>query len=333
MRIFIIALSALALLLCGAANAAEKSARPEYRISGPYTHKNLCIFLIHGPDKVKGRKFLVLQEAMDQKVVVVSETSNVNQLMIENKGDVDVYIQSGEIVKGGKQDRTIAFDIIIPARSGKKPLDAFCVEHGRWQQRGSESAVAFNSSDYAIAGKDLKLAVRGSSQQAVWESVAKQQDKLSENVGGDVRAAQSASSFQLTLENKNLGKLTDEYVKALAGTPEGKDDVIGYAFAIDGKVNSIDIYANADLFHKLWPKLIRTSSVEAISEGKKDAKFTEATVADVKQCMADAEQGQAKEKTVGERVKMRTVDAAAAVKFEMRDEQSGEALHENYIKK
>lgn len=334
MKAIIIALGLLS-LFTAFAFASDKPAKPEYKISGPYTHKNLTIFLFHGPDKLKGRKFLTLQEGLDQKVIVVNETSDVNELTIENKGDVDVYIQSGEIVKGGKQDRTIAFDVIIPPKSGKKPLDAFCVEHGRWQARGGERSDTFATAFYMVSDKDLKIATKGgaTSQPAVWASVARQQDRLSENLGAEVRSSQSASSYQLTLENKNLEKLTDEYVKALANVVEGKDDVIGYAFAIDGKVNSVDIYASADLFRKLWPKLIKSSSVEAIAEGKKDAKFAEATVDDVKKCMADAEQGKLTEKTVSDRVKMRKTDAPAAVKFQTLDEQNGDSVHENYIKK
>ena len=39
--------------------------------------------------------------------------------------DVDVYIQSGDIVKGGRQDRTIAMDFVVPPKSGVIPISAF----------------------------------------------------------------------------------------------------------------------------------------------------------------------------------------------------------------
>src|SRR5215208_5420126 len=153
MRI-IFAVVAIVLLLClAAADAAEvaPATRPalgDCKLSGPYTHGNLTVFLVHGPDKLKNREFLTLEEAMAKKVAVVHETSNVNELAIENSGDTDVYVQSGDIVKGGKQDRTIAMDFIVPAKSGKLPIGSFCVEHGRWQQRGAEdvAACAYGSS-------------------------------------------------------------------------------------------------------------------------------------------------------------------------------------------
>src|SRR6267143_6784443 len=168
-------LLACALLLCvNLLSAAEvapttKPAMADCRLSGPYTHGNLTVFLIHGPDRMKGKEFLTLGEAMEKKLVIVHETSNVNELAIENTGSTDVYVQSGDIVKGGKQDRTIAMDFIAPAHSGKIPIAAFCVEHGRWQQRGAENPHEFFAGE-TVAGKELKLAVGGKmDQKEVWD--------------------------------------------------------------------------------------------------------------------------------------------------------------------
>ncbi len=56
----------------------------DYRLSGPYTHRNLMIFLVHGKNLIKGKSFLTLQEALVQKKVVVYETKSVNELSIRN---------------------------------------------------------------------------------------------------------------------------------------------------------------------------------------------------------------------------------------------------------
>ena len=92
------------------------------------------------------------------------------------------------------------------------------------------------------------------------------------------------------------------------------------------------VRSSPDLFRQLWPKLVRASSVEAIAEGK-GGKYAEATAEDVRKCMAEAEKGQAKEKAISERTKMRVNDAPAAAKFETRDEQEGDWVHQNYINK
>ena len=74
----------------------------DYRISGPYTHENLSLYLFHGEDRVSGKTFLTLQEALEQKKAIVHETDTVSQLFIENLSpDAELFIQSGEIVKGG----------------------------------------------------------------------------------------------------------------------------------------------------------------------------------------------------------------------------------------
>ncbi|MDQ2937724.1 MAG: hypothetical protein M3R67_09465, partial [Acidobacteriota bacterium] len=177
----------------------------EYRLSGPYTHKNLTIFLVHGKNLLSGKTFLTLQEALEQKKVVVYETKDVNELSIENLSNEDVFVQSGDIVKGGQQDRMLAVDLIVPPRSGKMPIAAFCVEHGRWSGRGSERAAVFSSSADVVATKEIKLAAkRENSQSGVWENVTVAQDKLSQNVGTAVNSTVSPSSLQLAVENRKV---------------------------------------------------------------------------------------------------------------------------------
>src|SRR5436189_2386231 len=205
--------------------------KSEYRLEGPFTQGNLTVFLIHGQDRIKGQTFITLQEALIQKKVIVRETREVNELSIENISSEEVYVQSGDIMKGGQQDRMMAVDLILPPRSGKIPISAFCVENGRWSKRGSEEVTVFNSSANVIAGRELKLAAKtAESQGEVWRQVAVAQDKLSANTGTRVNGAASPTSFQLALENKEVQKTSDSYFKALAGIINGKSDVIGYVF-------------------------------------------------------------------------------------------------------
>ena len=222
-----------------------------YRVSGPFTHKNLTIFLIHGKNLIAGRPILTLQEALEQKTVVVYETKSVNELSIENRSDQDIYVQAGDIVKGGQQDRVLAVDLIVPPRSGRMPIAAFCVESGRWNKREGEQVEVFSSAAEVVATKDLKLAAKSAkSQGAVWENVTVAQDKLSENLSTRVNSTVSESSLQLAVENRKVQETASGYTRALAGVVNGKNDVIGYVFAINGAVNSADVYASSELFKK-----------------------------------------------------------------------------------
>lgn len=268
---------------------------PNYKISGPYTHGNLDLFLIHGADTVVGKKVVTLQEAMEKKIVVVHETSDVNMLSIENNSpDVEVFIMSGDVVKGGKQDRVIAFDIVVPSKSGRVAMPSFCVESGRWRKRGAEADGHFGCSDNQVVGRGLKVAVNASRQQGeVWQEVAEAQKKLSDNLGKNVQAPASASSLQLALEDKDLqGKLA-AYEKKLGECCKEKSDVIGLAVVVNGQVSSVDIFGSSELFGKLWPKLLKSAATEAFAESKVEIKYKAPEAAKVEQFMAESAKGEA----------------------------------------
>jgi hypothetical protein len=309
----------------------------DQKISGPYTHGNLTIFLVHGKDTIPGKQFLTLQEALEQKKVIVHETKNVNELSVENvSSDVEVFIQAGDIVKGGQQDRVLSYDLIVSAKSGKVPIPSFCVEAGRWQGRAGEATEKFDAAPSKAAGKDLKLAVNYSrNQQRVWRQVAEQQMRLSENLGTQVKSSTSESSLQLSLENKKLIEAAMKYEKDLAKVLEEKKDVIGYAYAVNGKVEGADIYGSAALFRKVWPQLLRANAVEAVAELKKDKKFEPPTSDAVKAFFADTAQGKnAEDKAVTKRVQVVTKETAKNLLLQTRDkQQKGAMIHASYIAK
>jgi hypothetical protein len=356
--------------------APEQFTAANYTVSGPHSHKNLTIFLLHGADQRQDKTPLTLQEAMERKVVVVHETGDVNNLAIENLSDDEVYVQSGDIVKGGKQDRVLALDLIVPPKSGKISIASFCVEQGRWSGRGGEAVGMFATSEKALNSKELKIAAKHSaSQREVWDKVAQSQAKLSSGVvaadaapadanstsaaqtqatgagGGNavtiqnravadiprafsVASSASSSSLQLTLENKHLKQAVDEYVKKLTPIIEGRNDVIGYVFAINGQINSADVYSSHVLFKKLWPKMIESSATEAVGEFEKGKTYDQVESDVVKTFLMDAEGGNATEKEVTARVTSIKRESEKNLFFETRDRSRGKAwLHRNYLAK
>ena len=97
----------------------------------------------------------------------------------------------------------------------------------------------------------------------------KTQDQLTRSVGAPVAASASPSSLQLSLENEKLKEAQAAYIKALQGAGEADNDIVGYVFAVNGKINSGDVYASNALFRKMWRKLLAANVTEAI--GDKDA--------------------------------------------------------------
>jgi hypothetical protein len=317
----------------GGPGQGERTGTGDYRLSGPYTHKNLSIFLVHGKSLIKAKSFLTLQEALVQKKVVVYETQSVNELSIQNFSDEDVYVQSGDIVKGGQQDRMMGVDLIVPPRSGKMPISAFCVEHGRWSGRGNERAGSFNSSADSATTKEIKLAARANSQGGVWENVRVAQDKLSRSVGARVNSTVSESSLQLAVENGKVQETAESYIKALSNLADRSDDIIGYVFAINGKVNSADIYGSNVLFKKLWPKLLKANAIEAIAELQQE-KFKPASAESVQGFLSESEKPKGSDKDVNGRVNVLTREDDANLFVETRDRAAkGTWVHRAYIKK
>ena len=311
----------------------DESAASNYRLSGPYTHENLTVFLVHGKDQAN-QTFLTLQEALAQKKVKVYETKDVNELAIQNLSKQDVYVQAGDIVRGGDQDRMISVDFIVPPKSGRMPIAAFCVESGRWNKRGSEPNASFASSENS-ATNELKLAAKSEkSQQAVWDNVVRVQASLGQNVGGSVNARESASSMELSMEDSKVKATSAAYINALSGLVRNKSDVIGYVLVINGQVNSADVYASHALFTKLWPKLLKSNVVEAIAELNKDAEHKPVTSEVVQTFLIDSEKATATPKEVTRRVRMVTREDDRNIFSETQDRQQKDAwIHRNYMRK
>lgn len=305
-------------------------------LSGPYTHDNLTVFLVHGPDRLAGKKYLTLQEALEQKKVVVHETGNVNELAVENNSDVDVFIQAGDIVRGGQQDRTLGNDLILGAKSGRVPIASFCVEQGRWTGRPGESAKGFNSSGNCLSSNSQKLAVKyAQNQQRVWDGVSKQQRDLDDNVEGEVKDDASPSSLELTLSNGNVNKAKEPYDAKFDKLIEGMPDVVGFVFAVNGEVTCGDIYAGPSLLKQLWPKLIDSAVVEAVSMRSATAIDKQTTADDVRKLMAEADRAEAKPgHAATPRTKLATRDATTVVAFETHDKEvQGAPVHYNCLRK
>jgi hypothetical protein len=287
----------IASLVLGGSAAGGQAAGPDrirldedYRLSGPYTCRNLEVFLIHGKAGVKGKHFISLAEALEKGVAVIDETGDVNHLSATNHSDKDyVFIQSGDMVKGGRQDRTLSLDVVLPPKSGKVALNAFCVEQGRWSRRGEEQSDKFSSSKKGLSSKQLKLAAKQArSQKAVWDAVAAEQEKLGRRIGKSVRKPASATSLQLSLEDEDVEKQIQEYRQALLPLGRLEKDAIGFAYAINGRFNSADIYGDPGLFQKLWPKLMESAACEALSVRNGSQAHPTAEPADIKNHIVDA---------------------------------------------
>jgi hypothetical protein len=331
----------------------------EYRVGAPIIHGNLAIYLVHGKSAA-GAVPLTLDEALARGAVKVHETGNVSELQIENLGGEEVFIQAGDIVKGGQQDRVLSVSLVLPPKSGRLPIASLCVEQGRWSARGKEDAKTFATASASVPSREAKIAIRApavpaearpaggiapdarwlpsaargpeSRQQQVWAKVRKVQDGLSSNLGAPVQAAASQSSLQLSLENEKLKDAQDAYLQVLLKEGDKTDDVVGYVFAINGKLNSGEVYPSNGLFRKMWPKLLKASVTEAI--GQKNSAATDPTPSGdaALAFLNDAAKGMASETPLPASIRLETRQAENAFYFETR-RKDGAFVHRSYLAK
>jgi hypothetical protein len=142
----------------GMAAPATAAPDPAMSITAPITHENLAVYLVRGSSSA-GPTPATLEEALAKGSVIVHETGNVRELKVENTGSEPVFIQFGDLVKGGRQDRVLTTSLLIPPNSGQIAIGAYCVEQGRWSGRGIEDAKKFSASNAQIFSRKAKVAI------------------------------------------------------------------------------------------------------------------------------------------------------------------------------
>jgi hypothetical protein len=338
-------------------------AEQSMRVSGPHAHENLAVYFVHGTS-ADGPVPLTLQEALAKGSVQVIETGRVNELQIENAGNEQVFVQAGDIVKGGKQDRVLTVSFLLPAKSGRMPIASFCVEQGRWSARGKEDLAKFSSAHEAMPSVSALLAMAApfpmvgdprpadittgsaarvtremdevsAKQKKVWDSVASTQNKLAGGLNASVNSPQSGSSLQLSLENEKLKEARGGYLTALKPTGEKEADVVGYVVAINGRIAAANVYPSNGLFRKMWEKQLAAMVTEAIGErtGQSAAPAKPAPApAEASAFLADAEKGKSYERQVAAGLRQETRDADKSLYNESRS-ADGKWIHRSYLAK
>jgi hypothetical protein len=142
--------------------AAGPDSSSPWRIGEPISYETLTVFPVLSAQEAYTADFETLDAALASGEAVVAEQgeymrrsrngaepavmnsggAQVNQLVLVNRGKKPLLLLAGEVVSGGKQDRIIGKDRIIPIGAQPLPLDVFCVEHSRWTNGGNTFAAA-----------------------------------------------------------------------------------------------------------------------------------------------------------------------------------------------
>jgi len=318
---------ALAMLDQRDARAGEVTPASGYKVLDPIRHGNLTIFPVVAAKTYPTSEFLTLDEGLRSGEVIVTEAGSVqglirrhttpvirhdgaevNRLVLVNNSSRPLLLLAGEIVTGGKQDRVIGKDRIVPAESDPVDLSVFCVEPGRWvatsEHFGASEAMYGGGIGVGKAAPMAMMAqpsVRGKAmadknQSEVWSEVNKQKAAMAVEVANAAPAASNeiaqTTSYAKVNENSEVKRQVDSIAKPIEENYQSlihqlRDrNAVGVVVAVNGRIIWADMFASTDLLAKYWPKLVRSYASEAVVTR---AKETEATVTRAQAFLADME--------------------------------------------
>jgi hypothetical protein len=237
----------------GAAHAAASA--DDHSIGGATALGNLVVFPVTSRSQVDVGPLIALDDALAAKTAEVREVAgggSVNTLVIENKGKVPIFVLAGTIVKGGNQDRQIGQDFIIEQKQAT-PVDAFCVEHGRWNgnRDGRATAGHFGTSEVLATSKVRAAGQYKKDQGEVWSKVS---EANSAN-----HQAPASSTLLASVDDAALAKQRNELaakIETALGTVQPQEELVGIAYAIDGDVRGVRWFAHHNVFELVRKKLV-----------------------------------------------------------------------------
>jgi hypothetical protein len=270
------------------------------------------------------RDFITLDEGLKEGSVTVSEKDQeqVSELLLENKSSRPLFVQEGDRVKGGKQDRIIGLSFVVPTNSGKRPIPSFCVEQGRWA--GKEGAGFASAQSSALADNKVRFAAKaGKNQSEVWEQVGGVKQRAQVALGSE----NTNTSLNETMDSEKTKKALVPFEKALEGILAGKGDAVGVAFALNGKIEEVNIYPGHKLMSKLYPRLLGSYALAAVLD-KKEAKAPPAS--DVEAFMKETREKAKRTEQVAENcVTVRDLEA----NVQCLTEYQGKAVHTQWMRR
>ena len=270
----------------------------------PFHYENLTIVPIYYRQVSENKDYLTLDEAVKNGDVLITEVEGgrVPQVKVTNKSGHKIFLMSGEIITGARQNRLVGKDVLLGPYNKEVLVPVYCVEHGRWD----EGSYEFGSEEMAAPPMFRKSAASGESQQVMWDSVAEY------SMAMDVSS--STGNLGATYSDSRAKAKVNKYVNALKDIPRLGNDAVGVAVAVGGKIVTIDIFSNGRLFSDLWPKLLNSYAMGAIADYDRedDNKITQDEVKDILKQLYKLEYDRREGIALGEDLSASTDEIASA---------------------
>lgn len=252
-------------------------------------------------DEEPGSEEVVIDLDADVNPDAVMFSGDVNRLVVVNRSDKPLYLMPGEVIIGGLQDRTIAEELVIAATGEPVSVEVYCVEHGRWAQRALAQNVTILGNLAEASGHAEELSAKADRGEFVAQAgylnksgrVAAQAKEGQHKVWEKVASANAASgvdsesgAFTENYIDDGVASKLDEYLKALTDAVAQQERVVGVVVAVNGKVESAEVFESTPLFLKLWPKLLKSFALDASHQADAENNEKTSSVADARAFLA-----------------------------------------------
>lgn len=224
---------------------------PKLSLGHPAQIGTLAIVPIESTLPLAQDQYLTLAQAMKLGVVEIIEVpgqEQVNSLEVRNRSKLPILLFAGELLLGGKQDRIVAKDSIVPGNE-RRDVPVFCVEHGRWT-----GTPTFSSGNTFVNDSVRQVALSTGNQSAVWSNVA--------STNGMVMASPSTGTIRGTLNDPKVKAASDKLYSQISSSFKPTAKTVGVICWINGKILSADVFANPALFGGSREKLFRSYTVD-----------------------------------------------------------------------
>ncbi|MFT3826904.1 MAG: hypothetical protein QM731_23475 [Chitinophagaceae bacterium] len=201
-----------------------------------------------------------LSQALKQGLVTISErgtasTENVHWLRINNKSNKSIYIASGEMIMGGRQDRMVTRDTVLAPSDHDEYIPVMCVEEGRWSDKEKKFAY------YNYANPRLrKVLDQSKNQLLIWKEILGQLDYSKVN--------STSLAYTARRQDKKFSLVQEDYYHYFLNQFRNVDSILAGFVCISGdKIIGCDIFAGINLFHGQLEPLLQGYIEEAIVYG------------------------------------------------------------------
>ena len=216
--------------------------------------------LIRNEDDPKGLEYLILREAFEQDVLMVTETSehgSVPELAVRNTGKVPVLIIDGEELSGAKQNRVVNTSVLIPPET-KLVVPVSCTEAGRWNYRSAvfcDSDIIMSSNIRAKKSRSVSENLTFSSsfrsdQGEVWNEI-----EMEARAYG-VHSPTAAMKDTLEKNRESVNQYTNKFRYV-----EGQ---VGCLVFLNGKPAGFEMLSRPEKYAMLHEKILRSYGISKL---------------------------------------------------------------------